>query len=307
MERIKLIFIGTGTIGGKLLKQLHSDDRFMISMVVTGKDKHSGRKMELKPSPIKVIANDLNLPIFQPDNINTKESLTILNKVGASMVVLMAYGQILSKDVLNITPFGCLNIHASLLPKYRGASPIQAAILNQDNTSGISLMKMVEQMDAGPVYKSFTLAIEKNDNQKTLTEKLANLSSQKIPDTLIMVFEKNIKSQNQIDDDVTYVKKISKEDGVINWNDNVRVIDAKIRAFYGWPGTFTFFRGKRLKIISASYKIESVSKNPGTITENGIICANGLIKPIEVQLEGKKIQTIEEFINGNPNFIGYKL
>ena len=307
MEKIKLIFIGTADIGTEVLERLSQDDRFKVMLVVTTKDKPAGRKLELTPSPIKVAADRMRLPIYQPEDINSEESLEIMRTQGADMMVLMAYGQILKRDTLEITPYGCLNVHASLLPKYRGASPIQTALLNQDIETGISLMKMVEQMDAGPVYDTFKLLIAPEDDSETLTRKIARLTADEIPNALVHIYETNPIPFDQNENEVTYVKKINKERGALNWNDDVRGVDAKIRALYGWPGTFTFFHGKRLKIIKAKFEEKPVDRAPGTVTREGITCRNGYIKPTELQLEGRNIQSFAGFINGNPDFVGTKL
>jgi methionyl-tRNA formyltransferase len=304
MEKIKLIFIGTGAIGTALLKRLSEDDRFEVLMALTGQDKPAGRKMELQPSPVKRTAEEKNIPVFQPENINSPESLEHLKKAGADMMLLMAYGQLLSQAVLDITPQGCLNVHASLLPKYRGASPIQSTFLNGETETGICLMKMVSRMDAGPVYERFPIAIEKNDNAETLSERLARLTAEKIPDALAGLAAGRLSAQEQNESAATYVTKISKADGEIDWKEDAERISAKIRAFYGWPGTYTFFRGKRLKIIRAQ-PLEGVSGGyPGTVTKDGIACKNGLIKPLELQPEGKNPQSLAGFLNGNPDFVG---
>jgi methionyl-tRNA formyltransferase len=304
MEKIKIVFVGTGDIGGELLKSLHRDDRFDVLTVITNRDKPAGRKMELQPSPIKVIAEKLELPIFQPEDINEQKTIDLLRGLYADFIVLMAYGQILSKDILEIATRGCLNVHASLLPKYRGASPVQNAILNQDKETGVCLMKMEKTMDTGAVYECFTTKIYDSDNQQTLTEKLAELAAKTIPGALVRVYDGRLEAKEQNEERAIYVKKITKERGAIDWHADVFGIDAKIRAYYGWPGTFTFFHGKRLKIISAQ-PIKAVHHNKtGLVTPEGVSCIGGYIMPKEVQMEGKNVQSYKGFLNGNPDFVG---
>lgn len=307
MEKLKLIFIGTGEVGGPLLRALSADDRFLVTMAVTGLDKPAGRQMTLQPSPIKVIAQKLGLPVFQPDDINSGTSLDTLRGMGAHMTLLMAYGQILGESLLSLTPYGCLNVHASVLPKYRGASPIQAVLLKHEKETGVSLMKMVAKMDAGPVYADFKIPVSPDENQQTLTDKIALLCASQIPGALLNVFERNPIPLDQNEGLATYVKKISREDGQIDWRDSGQNIDAKIRAFYGWPGTFTFFRGKRFKIISATFSEEAPGGPPGIVSRRGIACGNGIIIPKELQMEGKNSQSLAGFLNGNPDFIGSRL
>jgi len=302
--------MGTADISAPLLRTLAKDNRFDIKLVVTQQDRPAGRKMKLTSSPVKIVAEELSLPIFQPENINTEENISELKKHQPDLILVMAYGQILKEEILNI-PKECLNVHASLLPKYRGASPIQSSILNQEKETGVSLMKMVKKMDAGDVYSQFKINIDKNDNHHTLTEKLKTLTLENIPNSIIEVFSENLSSSKQDESAVTYVTKIKKSDGNINWNEDANAIDAKIRAFYGWPGTYTFFNGKRLKIVEAKRNDEENILEAGTVFKNDnailISTGNNSIKPTILQKEGKNKQSINEFIQGNHDFIGTKL
>ena len=343
MDPIKLIFTATGNVAVNLLKSLHHDSRFEILLVVTGTDKPMGRKMELQPNLIKKTALELGLKVFQPENIKSPEAIEQLKSADPDLMLVMAYGQILSQEVLDVPTINSLNVHASLLPKYRGASPIQSAILNGEPKTGITLMKMVKQMDAGAMYQHFEIPIT-NDTTASLEEKLANLAAEKIPDTLVKVAEGKLTPIEQNEAEATYVTKISKADGQIDWNEPAEVIERKIRAFNPWPSTYTFFKRKRLKILSASvlYKrsIHHVAVDddagwagkgepptqrnltsfeldeedlgePGQVVEKngkvGVATGKGLLLLSEVQLEGKKPQTMKEFLNGNGEFIGANL
>ena len=311
MSKIKLIFAGTAEISTPLLRSLAKDDRFDVCLVITQVDKPAGRKMELSPSLVKIIAEELNLEIYQPQNINSSESIDLIKRKNADAVLVMAYGQIFSNEVLTITKNGCINVHASLLPKYRGASPIQCSIGNLENETGVSLMKMDEKMDEGDVYSQFSIPIEADDNSITLETKLAHLTSQRIPDALFVALHGNTKPIPQDDSKTTYCHKITKADGLIDWNENAKQIEAKIRALVGWPGTYTFFNEKSLKIIEGRYQKLEHENEPGTVfkadSEVVISTKNGVILPTHVQMEGKKIQSINDFINGNPDFINSKL
>lgn len=310
MKKIKLIFTATGNIAVNLLKSLHADSRFEIALVVTGMDKPMGRKMELQANLIKKTALELGLEVFQPENIKAAEAIEKLKSADPELMLVMAYGQILSQEVLDVPAIDCLNVHASLLPKYRGASPIQSAILNGETKTGITLMKMVKQMDAGAMVQHFEIPIV-NDSTASLEEKLANLASQKIPDALVAVAEGKLKPIEQNEAEATYVTKISKTDGEIDWQEPAEVIERKIRAFNPWPSTYTFFNGKRLKISAAKVHFIQSSQEPGTVVQQegwtGVVTGKGVLVLIEVQLEGKKLQTIKDFLNGNPEFVNTKL
>lgn len=311
MNKIKIIFTGTAEIATPLLRSLAKDERFEVSLVITQADRPAGRKMELTPSPVKKTAEKLRIPIFQPDNINSPESIEKIKNENADVIIVMAYGQILNTEILNAAKQGCINIHASLLPKYRGASPVQSAILNKEKETGISIMKMAEKMDAGPVFIKISTPIERDDNAITLTEKLAHLAAHQSRDTIYSASIGEINPENQDEKSATYCTKVKKEDGNINWDEDIETILTKIRAFAGWPGTFTFFNGKRLKILHAKSEELENDRSPGTILKTergvGIAAKGGMLIPLQLQLEGKSTQSINDFINGNPDFINSKL
>ncbi|MBN2096196.1 methionyl-tRNA formyltransferase [Candidatus Peregrinibacteria bacterium] len=309
MKKISLIFIGTAGIGIPLLGKLARDDRFDVKLVITQADRPAGRRMQLTPSPIKVESLMLGIESYQPDNINSEESAAKIREIRPDMIVLYAYGQILSKKLLDIPKYGCINAHASLLPKYRGASPVQQALLESDDVTGLSVMKMVKEMDAGPVYKQFDLDIKKEDDVLSLTDRLANLTAYEMPDLLYTIASGDIEPEPQADAQATYCEKIRKSDGEIDWNEDAKTIHAKMRAYAGWPGTFTFWNGKRLKILSGqadAYEVE-----PGKVIEKDhlifIGTKKGSIVPDEVQMEGKTPQKMYAFVKGYPHFINSKL
>ncbi len=308
MNPISITFIGTAAIGSPLLQALHNDERFDVRLAVTQIDKPAGRKMELHASPIKLKAHELGLEVFQPDDINSAESLDRLKHAKADMVVLMAYGQILKRDLLGLPEFGCINVHASLLPKHRGASPIQQALLHQDSETGISIMKMAEKMDAGPVYATSKIPVEESDNALTLHDKLAELTAEKTPDILYEIVADGLEPHHQDHQHATYCSKIHKADGAIDWKESADQIEAKVRAFAGWPGTHSFWEGRRLKILKAVMMPWNGNEQPGTvISDKGVImvtCGQDALKLIEVQMEGKTPQLIEDFIRGYEDFPG---
>ena len=306
-----IIFAGTAAIGAPLLQALANDERFDLRQVITMPDRPAGRKMQLAASPIKQAALELDLPVFQPENINEPESLNFIKKLEPIAIVVFAYGQLFKKELLELAPKSCLNIHPSLLPKYRGPTPFQSAILNQEEVTGISLMQMVKKMDAGPVFAITKVPIDPNDNSVTFAEKLAQKIAEVIPNQIHQVLTDELKSTKQNNEEATYCKMISKADGLIDWNQNSDQLNAKIRAFYGWPGTFTYFEGKRLKIIKGLPHSTHSDREPGSVYESEgrvlIQTGQGSLEPVEVQLEGKKRQSLEEFLNGNPGFLGIEL
>ncbi|MBU0706607.1 methionyl-tRNA formyltransferase [Patescibacteria group bacterium] len=304
MEKLKIIFVGTDEVGAELLRKLSK--LFYVVLVVTGQDKPAGRKLQLQPSPIKLVAEELELEVFQPLDINADLSVRRMANLNPDIILVMAYGQILSREVLDIPGIACLNVHASLLPKYRGASPIQSSILNMDKKTGISLMKMVSKMDAGPVYRQFELSIAVNDTSQTLSDKLAKLSAEEAPGVLIEI-EGGLQPEAQNEAKASYCGKISKSDGQIDWNHPAREVMAQMRAFDPWPGTYTFFGDKRLKILSATIHEGVPSGEPGLVKRDGIVCGDGLIHPLELQIEGGNTQSLHDFINGHPDFIGTRL
>lgn len=298
--------MGTGEIGNELFLALKKDTRFELACLVTGPDKPMGRKMVLTPPKIKEGAEEMGVEVFQPTNINELESIEKIKAYGADFIVVMAYGQLLTEAILNTPKIDCLNCHTSLLPKYRGASPIQTALLNGDQETGISLMRMVKKMDAGAVYEKFKLSIQ-DENAEELSQKLAILTAKKVPEAIIKIAKGELKATEQDEVEVSYVKKISKAEGHINWNESAEVICRKVRAFYPWPSTYSFMNEKRLKILKAEYNSEKHHQPPGTITKQGIACKEGYLVPEIIQPEGKKPQAFLEFLNGNHNAIGAKL
>lgn len=311
MNPHKILYIGTSDIGSPLLQALTSDERFEVALVITQIDKPAGRKMELTTSPIKQKAHELGLQVFQPDDINSDASIEQIRKLTPDMIVLMAYGQILKKPLLSIPEFGCINVHASLLPKHRGASPIQQSLLHNDEETGISIMEMAEKMDAGPVFATFKLPIDSEETALTLHDKLAQLTAQKTPDVLIEILVDGLRPHHQDHQHATYCAKIRKADGAIDWNEPATEIVTKIRAFAGWPGTYTFWDKSRLKIQSAKAVACQLNQAPGmVINDDGIImvsCKTGALALDVVQMEGKNSQAIAELIRGHPDFIGSKL
>jgi methionyl-tRNA formyltransferase len=295
---MKIAFFGTPQFAAENLKALIADPEIEIVAVFSQPDKKIGRKQELKAPAVKEVALQYNIPVFQPE---TREELLEQSlKIDADFFVVIAYGMIMDQKTLDQPKIAAINVHASILPKYRGASPIQAAILNGDKKTGITIMKMVAKLDAGPSYQIDELNIDSSDNFETLSAKLEELSSKALPVALKKI-NKETTPTPQNNKEATYCGKISKEDGEIDWNKSSQEIINQIRAYTPWPGAFTKIEGKTLKILKAHIGEEcpqpighlTISKNTLKFTTR-----DKYIHPEEVQLEGKRAMNTQEFLNG---------
>lgn len=302
---MKIIFFGTPEIAMETLKILSKVPQIEIMAVITQPDKKVGRKRLLTPPPIKKLAQNLNLKILQPKN--SKELEKMLQPYKADFFVVFAFGMILSEKILKMPEIMAINIHTSLLPKYRGASPIQESLLKGDRETGVSIIKMNKEMDQGDILLIRRIAIEENDNYLTLSQRLAQLSSGLIPFILDDIKEGNLKPIPQNNNLASYCRKITKNDGKIDWNTTALEIHNKIRAYYVWPIAFTEIGSKKLKILESNYSLEE-NMLPGTFKIQGKILKigtkEGILLPKIVQIEGKKEMDINSFINGYSKILG---
>lgn len=274
---MKIVFLGTPEFGAVVLERLCKANLKPV-LVVTAPDKPVGRKHILTPPPAKIIAERYKIPIIQPKNI-LDSKFQILD---SDLVVVAAFGQILPKEILEIPKYGCLNVHASLLPKYRGPSPIQCAILNGEKETGATIILMDEKIDHGPILTQRKTTIGSNETQKQLYDRLAILGAELLIDTIPDWLRGKIRVRCQDEKRATYTKILKREDGKIDWRKSAQEIERQIRAFDPWPGSYTIYKGKILKILKAE------------VSENRLI-----IK--EVQLEGKRPMSFEDFLRGHPN------
>lgn len=307
-QKIRVIFAGTAAFGAPLLKALAKDDRYHIPLVITSPNRPAGRKLRPLPSPIKQTAKNLKLAVAEPLTINEDAVVGKIRELAPDVLLVVAYGQLLKKPLLKLPKHGALNVHGSLLPKYRGASPIQQTLLKGDRETGISLMQMQEAMDAGPVFAKIKIGIDPCDHQESLTLKLSLLSAEKIPDLLEKIVKEELIAEAQNEAEASTCQKITKEAGQTDWQKPADTLFNELRAYHGWPGTFTFWQGKRLKIIWAKPLIDEEYKGtPGTVvlTKAGaaVSTGRGLLALEDVQLEGKKASPIQEFIKGHPELI----
>ena len=295
----KLVFMGTPMFAVPILKSLYQNG-YNISCVYTQPPQKSKRGQKINKSPIQGISETLNLEYRTPLILNNEEEYNFLNSLDADLAIVVAYGQIIPKKFLSLTKTGFINIHASLLPKWRGAAPIQRSIMNLDQETGISIMRIAEKLDTGPVCNNYKIQLNENLNALEISEKLSNLAAEKILDNVDDILEDKANFVEQDHLNATYASKIQKNEGQINWNEKASNLIGKINGLFPIPGAFFNFDGERYKILKA--KIGNGIGNIGEVISDNleIACSNNQsIKILEIQRQGKKPQKIGEFILGS--------
>ncbi len=297
-----IIYMGTPDFSVPALKALAQRPDFHVSLVVTQPDRPKGRGKKLAFSPVKAAGLDLGIEIFQPEKINTPQSYDRLSSLKPDFFVVAAYGQMLSQDILDIPKIYPINIHASLLPLYRGAAPIQAAILNMDKLSGVTTMVMAKAMDAGDILLSDTTPVTPEDTAQALHDRLADLGAGLICDTIDQVLKNKVTPVPQDHARATYVHMLKKSDGLINWEAPALNIQAHVNAMAPWPGAFTFLNGQRLKIFKVC-PVDQTAR-PGEIfkiTDDGIFTGTGSGAVIIQELMGSsgKRLNADAFLRGH--------
>jgi len=300
---MRILFIGTGDIGLPSLEWLINTPQHEVVGVITQPDKPVGRKQVLTPPQTKVRALAAGMPVFQP--LKIRHAVEELKAFNADLAVVVAYGQILSRAVLDVPPLGCLNIHASLLPRHRGAAPIQAAIRDGDSETGITIMFMDEGLDTGDMLLKRTLPITASDTGGSLHDKLALLAPSALEAALDLITAGNPPREKQDESKVTHVRKLTRQDGKLDWTKPAAELERLVRAFTPWPGTHCLLHGHQLKVHRASIENAEVCPAPGTIVRadaSGILisCGTGLLNLLEVQIEGGKRLPAADFLRGHP-------
>lgn len=303
-----IVFFGSGRFAVQSLEALVSAGH-NIALVVTQPDKPKGRRLNYLPTEVKVNAQELKLNTYQPQNPNSQEAVDYLQKFPADVFMVIAYGHILKNPLLGLPKLYSLNLHASLLPKYRGAAPINWAIVNGEKETGVSVIKMNELMDAGDILLQKKLAIEQDDTAQTLEEKLAILAAGAALEAIEIIEKGSIRFIRQDSREASFAPKLEKSHGLINWNNDALNIVNQIRGLIPWPGAFTYYNGRLVKIWSASPN-NSVAR-AGEILEiskRGIIigCAKGALEIRELQLEGGKRLSVPAFLSGHKLTLGDK-
>ena len=296
----KIIFMGTPMFAVPILKSLYQNG-YPISHVYTQPPQRSQRGQKINKSPIQGIAETLNLEFRAPESLkNDNEEFEYFKKIDADLAIVVAYGQLIPKKFLNLTKKGFINIHASLLPKWRGAAPIQRSIINLDKETGISVMKISEELDTGPVCNTYKIHLKDNLNANDVADKLSQLAAEKVLDNIDDILEDKANFIEQDHSKATYASKIQKAEGEINWSNNAKDINGKINGLYPVPGAFFIYRGERYKVLKA--EIGNGIGNPGEVISNYLEVACGdrqSIKIKEIQREGKRAQNISEFMLGS--------
>ena len=296
----KIIFMGTPFFAVPILKSLYQNG-YTISVVYTQPPQKSQRGYKINKSPIQSISETLNIDFRSPKTLkNNKEEYEFIKKLDADLAIVVAYGQIIPKEFLNLTKNGFINIHGSILPRWRGAAPIQRSIMNLDSETGISIMKIAEELDSGPVSNIYKIKLDNSNNSQQISEKLSLLAAEKISDNIDEIFEDKAKFINQDHSKATYAKKIDKTEGKINWHDEALNIIGKINGLFPVPGAFFNFNGERYKILKAEIG-NGLGKSGEVLSDKlEIACNNNQsIKILEIQRQGKKPQKIAEFMLGS--------
>jgi methionyl-tRNA formyltransferase len=316
MPPLRIIFMGTAELACASLAALCREAQMQVAAVVTQPDRPKGRDLKLTPSAVKELALRENLPVLQPERARDPAFLQQLTALQPDLIVVAAYGQILPPALLALPKLGCINVHTSLLPKYRGAAPIQYAILEDQPETGVTIMKMDAGLDTGDILTQTETPIRAEDNAQTLHDRLAQLGAELLVRTIPDLAAGKVTPQPQNPDHASYARKITKEDGHLDWKQPARVLWNRIRAFTPWPGAFTFLpaegkRGAMLKVWSAQIEPDR-SGAPGEILQADkaglvIACGQQSLRVLELQREGARRMRPHEFLIGYPLTSGQRL
>ena len=299
--------MGTAELSCASLEKISGDKNYHVIAVITQPDKPKGRDLKLQPSPVKVLAEKLNLPVLQPLKARDEKFIAELRELKPDLMVVVAYGQILPQTILDLPPHGCLNVHTSLLPKYRGAAPIQWAIADGNAETGVTIMKMDAGLDTGPILATRRTPILAEDDSQKLHDRLAQLGAELLAETIPDFVSGKISPQPQPAEGSTYSAKIKKEDGRIDWNLPAEKIWHRLRAFTPWPGGFTFLKMEAKPLLLKIWRTEVVEKSGAggiilSADKTGLVvgCGEGALRILELQREGGKRLTTEQFLIGFP-------
>ncbi len=303
-----LIFMGTPPLAATVLEALIAEPAWNISAVVTQPDQPKGRDLKLQPSAVKELALRKNLPVLQPQRAREESFIEQVRALAPDLIVVAAYGQILPQALLDVPRHGCLNVHTSLLPKYRGAAPIQWAILNGDAETGVTIMKMDAGLDTGAIVSEARTAITAEDNSQTLHDRLAQHGGALLVRTIPDYVAGKIIPQPQPAEGSSYARKIKKEDGRLDWSQPARVLWNRVRGLTPWPGTFSFLQTDGLPLLLKIWRAEMVADAQGTPGEilsanrDGltVACGEGALRLLELQREGGKRLGAAPFLAGHP-------
>ena len=302
---MKIIYMGTPDFAVGALESILAAGHEVL-LVITQPDKPQGRGKAEKFTPVKECAVKHDIPVFQPTKIKSQESIEYLKQFDADVFVVAAFGQILSQEILDMPKYGCINIHASLLPKYRGSAPIQWVILNKEKETGVTIMQMDAGIDTGDMLLQKSFALTKQDTGETVHDKLSSLGAEMIVEALSALEAGSLEPVAQSDENTCYAPMLTKSLGCIDWSKDADTIDHYVRGLYPWPGTYTFLEGKKVKLFSVIPIESQATAKPGEIVaveKDSIVVAtgNGAVVIPELQLEGKKRMPVKDFL------LGYKI
>ena len=299
----RVVFMGTPDFAVPILEKLTQD--YKVVGVITQPDRPSGRGKKIQKSAVKLLAESIDLDIYQPGSVNTSESLEKIKFWDPEIIIVAAFGQILKPDILALPPSGCINVHASLLPRWRGAAPVNTAILQGDKKTGITIMKMAEGLDAGPILTQKALEIFPNDTAGSLSGRLAILGADLLGDTLLPYLRGEIPLQDQDHSQATYAPRLKKKDGLLDFKQPADYLARMVRAFSPWPSTYTSWKEQRIIIHqAASTPVTSPGSGVLTVYEGkpAIGTSAGILVLESLQAAGKKKLSGEEFLLGSPNW-----
>lgn len=301
---VKIVFMGTPEFSVPTLKALA--DAYEVIGVVTQPDRPAGRSREPVPPPVKVAATSLGLPVMQPERLRNPDTLAQLKHWPADLYVVAAFGQILPQAVLDIPRLGGLNVHASLLPRWRGASPIQHAIMAGDTRTGVTIMKMDAGLDTGPILTTREIDIAPDETSATLHDKLSKLGAELLIPTIKGYVEGAIVPRPQPEEGVTLAPPIRKDDGRIDWSASAETIDRMVRAFTPWPGTFTMWRGRLIKVLSGHVERGNLPAGCVDVVDGRMLVGTGagVYAPTRLQMAGRQALDVRAFVNGQPEIDG---
>ena len=304
---MRLVFAGTPDFAATALRALLGTHHSIVG-VYSQPDRPAGRGRKLQPSPVKQVALDNGIPVFQPESLKTPDAQQELADLQPDVMIVAAYGLILPEAVLSIPDHGCLNIHASLLPRWRGAAPIQRAIAAGDKETGITIMQMDKGLDTGDMLLKSRTTIDADDTGGSLHDRLAELGGQAIVEALDLLGKGELQGEAQDDEQACYAHKLSKDEGHIDWSQDASAIERLIRAFNPWPGTFTDLEQQRLRIHEAAAIGEISQKPAGTVIQRerggiDIACGTGTLRITRLQLPGSRAQSVNDLINGGKQLL----